>query len=325
MELTQPLTLAPSCDGATETHVLSSLSLSLAQPAFGMAEQGTFWRAFPPGALVFDASGVVDGVPFSMRRPTQEPVYIRALDGWSQLQGPDGAWLEFAVPCGVARRGRTSDGATAPEDRRRTPSTMILRSVLVLSFLALACDSSDATPSTAKSEAKPVDARPADAKQAETPKVEEVPEPEWSSLAIEPTSVEVDGVKFKVSVPKDLKLEIKPAKGSFPGYANWTWPHSFDGPSFTVREVSAPRDLAAAVRGVESGKYKATHQEEIDGGFLVAAIEDTKKYIHVEHTKKGPGDKWYQYSVMQRTKEPIADIDARQAWMLAAAKTLAFE
>lgn len=100
MELTQPLTLALSCDGATETHVLSSLSLSLAQPAFGMAQQSTFWRAFPPGALVFDASGVVDGVPFSMRRPTQEPVYIRALDGWSQLQGPDGAWLEFAVPCG---------------------------------------------------------------------------------------------------------------------------------------------------------------------------------------------------------------------------------
>jgi hypothetical protein len=197
---------------------------------------------------------------------------------------------------------------------------MILRSALLLSMFSFACDSSESSSSAAKS-----DPESADAKKADKPKVEDVPEPQWSTVAIAPTTVEVDGQKFKLSIPADLKLEIKAAKGSFPGFANWTWPHSFDGPSFTVREVSAPRDLAAAVRGVESGKYKATHQEEIDGGFLVAAIEDTKKYIHVEHTKKGPADKWYQYSVMQRTKEPIADIDARQAWMLAAAKTLAFE
>ncbi len=94
---------------------------------------------------------------------------------------------------------------------------------------------------------------------------------------------------------------------------------------FTVREVLPPRDLAAAVRSIEGGKYKSTHQEAIDGGFLVAAIEDTKKYVHIEHTKKGPADKWYQYSVMQRTREPMADIEARQSWMIAAAKTLAFE
>jgi hypothetical protein len=202
------------------------------------------------------------------------------------------------------------------------PSPRLLASVLAL-LGAIACDSTDAAKESAPAadaKAKP-DAKP----KADAPKVEEVPEPKWSTVAIEPTSVEVDGQKLKLSVPKDLKLEVKPADGSFPGYANWTWPHSFDGPSFTVREVPMVRDLAAAVRGIEGGKYKATHQEEIDGGFLVAAIEDSKKYIHVEHTKKGPGDKWYQYSVMQRTREPIADIEALQVWMIAAAKTLAFE
>lgn len=215
--------------------------------------------------------------------------------------------------------------------RRVVPSTMmsprLLATVLSLvAFGAIGCDSKDA----AKEPAPAADAKAkTDTKTEAKPKAEapkEVPEPKWSTVAIEPTSVEVDGQKVKVSVPKDLKLELKPAKDSFPGYANWTWPHSFDGPSFTVREVSMPRDLAAAVNSVEVGnKYKATHQEEIDGGFLVAAIEDTKKYIHVVHTKKGPADKWYQYSVMQRTREPIADIEALQVWMIAAVKTLAFE
>lgn len=206
---------------------------------------------------------------------------------------------------------------------------MTTRALLLLCTLALACDAKDSAATDNKAETKSADAKPdaKDAKDAKKPDVkapEEVPEPKWSTVAIEPTTVDVDGVKFALSVPKDLKLEVKPAKGSFPGYANWTWPHSFEGPSFTVREVSAPRDLAAAVRSVESGKYKATVQEEIDGGFLVAAIEDTKQYIHVVHTKKGPADKWYQYSIMQRTKAPIADIDALQTWMVAAVKTLAF-
>lgn len=199
---------------------------------------------------------------------------------------------------------------------------MLSPRLLVLATTLLACDSTPAP--TPAADAKPAAKDDAKAK-ADKPKAEKIPEPQWATLAIEPTTVEVDGQKLEVSVPKDFKLEVKPAKGSFPGYANWTWPHSFDGPSFTVREVLPPRDLAAAVRGIEGGKYKATHQEEIDGGFLVAAIEDTKKYVHVEHTKKGPGDKWYQYSVMQRTREPMPDIEARQAWMLAAAKTLAFE
>lgn len=206
-------------------------------------------------------------------------------------------------------------------------SPRLLATALSLgAFGATGCDSSaakDAAPAAdtkteAKTEAK-TDAKP----KAEAPK--EVPEPKWSTVAIEPTSVEVDGQKLKVSIPKDLKLELKPTDGTFPGYANWTWPHSFDGPSFTVREVLPVRDLAAAVRSVEAGKYQATHQEELDGGFLVAAVEDTKKYIHVVHTRKGPGDEWYQYSVMQRASKPLEDIEALQAWMIAAVKTLAFE
>lgn len=100
LELDDPLSLALVCDGETATHTLSSLSLSLAQPAFGMAEEGTPWRAFPPGALVFEAEGVLDDVPFGSRRPNQEPLYLRATDGWSMVQGIDGAWLQFGVPCG---------------------------------------------------------------------------------------------------------------------------------------------------------------------------------------------------------------------------------
>lgn len=206
-------------------------------------------------------------------------------------------------------------------------SPRLLATVLSLVVIgATGCDSAkEPTPAAdgkAKTDTK-IDTKTEAKPKAEAPK--EIPEPKWSTVAIEPTSVEVDGQKLKVSIPKDLKLELKPTDGTFPGYANWTWPHSFDGPSFTVREVPMLRDLAAAVSSVESGKYKATHQEEIDGGFLVAATEDTKKYIHVVHTKKGPADKWYQYSVMQRTSKPIEDIEALQAWMIAAVKTLAFE
>lgn len=100
LELTSPLTLVMQCDGQAQTHVLSSLSLDLAEPAYGIAEQNTQWRAFPPGALMFEAEGVVDGLPFASRRPTQEPLYMRAAAGWSMVQGTDGAWLEFTAPCG---------------------------------------------------------------------------------------------------------------------------------------------------------------------------------------------------------------------------------
>jgi hypothetical protein len=100
LDLDEPLVLPVTCGGTTTTHTLSELSVRLEQPAFGIAEQGTSWKAFPAGAIVIDAAGVVDGVPFHVRRPNQEPLKLRAGEAWVLMQGADGAWLEFAVPCG---------------------------------------------------------------------------------------------------------------------------------------------------------------------------------------------------------------------------------
>jgi hypothetical protein len=53
------------------------------------------------------------------------------------------------------------------------------------------------------------------ASKSERPKAEDIPEPpepQWSTLAIDPTGVEVDGQRFELSVPKDFELELKPAK-----------------------------------------------------------------------------------------------------------------
>jgi hypothetical protein len=49
---------------------------------------------------VIDAEGVVDGVPFHVRRPNQESLKLRAGQAWVLMQGADGASLEFSVPCG---------------------------------------------------------------------------------------------------------------------------------------------------------------------------------------------------------------------------------
>jgi hypothetical protein len=97
--LTDELVLPMQCGSSSITHTLSELSVRLEQPAFGMAEQGTAWKGFTPGAIVIDAEGEVDGIPFHVRRANQEPLYLRAGEGWTLLQGTDGAWLEFSVPC----------------------------------------------------------------------------------------------------------------------------------------------------------------------------------------------------------------------------------
>lgn len=100
LELDAPLVLPVTCGGSTTTHTLSELSMRLDQPAFGISQQGTAWKGFPPGALVVDAEGVLDSVPFHVRRPNQEPLKLRAGQAWVLMQGVDGAWLEFSVPCG---------------------------------------------------------------------------------------------------------------------------------------------------------------------------------------------------------------------------------
>jgi hypothetical protein len=73
--------------------------------AFGSAEEDPPGEPFPLGVLV-SQHGVVDSVPFSVRRPNQEPLYMRATDGRSMVQGIDGSSLEFTVPCD---EGETAD------------------------------------------------------------------------------------------------------------------------------------------------------------------------------------------------------------------------
>lgn len=145
-ELDEELVLPMQCGGQTETHTLSSLSVRLEQPAFGISQEGTAWHAFPPGSIVLDAEGVIDGLPVHVRRPNGEPLYLRAGEGWTLLQGADGAWLEFTVPCGE----ETADvlvwwgytGVSVP-DRRPSATITTPTSVPCPSTVDLTCSASD--------------------------------------------------------------------------------------------------------------------------------------------------------------------------------------
>ena len=100
LELLEPLTLDLECDSVLVSHELTELTLRLAQPAFGISEDGTTYNGFTPGGLVIEAEGVVDAIPFTSRRPIEQPVYIDAADGLLTMQGElDGFVLEFEIPC----------------------------------------------------------------------------------------------------------------------------------------------------------------------------------------------------------------------------------
>lgn len=101
LELTEPLTLALVCDSVPQTYELEELHIRLAQPAFGIAEQETAWRAFPPSSLAFEADGILNEIPFWSRQFNQEPVYASASAGSIELSGSvDGAWVRLELPCG---------------------------------------------------------------------------------------------------------------------------------------------------------------------------------------------------------------------------------
>lgn len=64
----------------------------------------------------------------------------------------------------------------------------------LLAFVTLlACDSKEVTPAAIA--AKPADSK---AKRDRPEAADEKPEPQWSTVATLPTSVEVDGQKFRV-------------------------------------------------------------------------------------------------------------------------------
>ena len=100
LQLDEPLQLDLECDSEPQSHELTELTIRLVQPAFGVAEEGTSVNAFPPGGLVLEAVGVVDSIPFSSRRPIEQPVYLFAADGLLTIQAAiDGFVLDFDVPC----------------------------------------------------------------------------------------------------------------------------------------------------------------------------------------------------------------------------------
>ncbi len=70
-------TIALQCDdGSTDSRRVEDLSISLVQPAWGIDEQSTQDKAFPPGALLMDISMILDGIPFSQRRANEGVVLL---------------------------------------------------------------------------------------------------------------------------------------------------------------------------------------------------------------------------------------------------------
>jgi hypothetical protein len=100
VELADPLTVSLTCGGQTVVHTLDALSLSLAQPAFGLkSHDEPDWSAFPPGSLVFDAHTVVDTIPIDTFLPNEDGVTMKFNAGWAQV--PLYSHFEVAIdlPC----------------------------------------------------------------------------------------------------------------------------------------------------------------------------------------------------------------------------------
>lgn len=108
LELVAPLSLGLDCDGSTTVHVLDALEIHLVQPAFGIAEKASGWVQFPEGALVLQADGVVNGVPFHAIGPAMRAIKILAESGSFSLQGTDGARVDLLAPCGAATAAVTA-------------------------------------------------------------------------------------------------------------------------------------------------------------------------------------------------------------------------
>lgn len=100
VELEDPVTVVLSCGGQPVTHVLESLELALAQPAFGiMSEEFEVWSAFPTGGLVFDAHTVVDDLEFDTFMPIEEGVGMMFDAGWAIVPAYAKFDVTLDVPC----------------------------------------------------------------------------------------------------------------------------------------------------------------------------------------------------------------------------------
>ena len=101
LQATETLDVVLNCGAGAESHTIADLTIDLAQPAFGIAEVGSSYKAFPPAALIVQATATVDSEPVSLRAPIFQPIFYQAGQGWSALQGSGGAYITLLVPCGA--------------------------------------------------------------------------------------------------------------------------------------------------------------------------------------------------------------------------------
>jgi hypothetical protein len=204
--------------------------------------------------------------------------------------------------------------------------TRILCALSVLCLLVSGCDSKSETKSDAKAKTEePAKAKTdAEAKPEPEAKPDEVdpskPSADWAKEALTKVEDEVDGIKFSIELPANLKREVKASDGTFPGYVTWNGPNPFMDPSFTVQiDAFPPADLEAAARKVETHPKPAevTRKEELpDGGMLLSYIETSKEFVNVRAWRTSPSSKKVvRVTVQLRSTGEIPDLDALRAWM----------
>jgi len=94
---TSNITATMQCaDGTRSRQTMSNLVTKLAQPAFGIAEQGTARKGFPPGALLFESAFDIGEEHFTTRRPNLVNV-VMATHG-AQFGAHD-LRVRVRVPC----------------------------------------------------------------------------------------------------------------------------------------------------------------------------------------------------------------------------------
>ncbi len=192
--------------------------------------------------------------------------------------------------------------------------------ILSLAFLVLGCSGN-----------KDGDKSPADESKAKQLPVASDVGPDWSKRQIAPVSAVVDGVAFTVSLPDKLKQEIKKSDGTYPGYVTWTDAvNPLDAPVFTVQlDTFPPSTLEQAARSLMGMKKDrtVTVKEKLTDGFLVAAEEPSKKFLHVQVWRfypkgaKGAKQKVVHFSIVHRTSAAMPHIEPLRAWFIKVARS----
>jgi hypothetical protein len=107
-------------DGSTATLSVSGISIALAQPAVGVAQQGTTARGFPAGGLVLAVTATVGGQSYTYRGPTAKKVVgiqNAAALSFSNLDST------LVVPCGTGTTTLTARVTLASTAATGAPPT----------------------------------------------------------------------------------------------------------------------------------------------------------------------------------------------------------